>query len=235
MAIHGEQHKSVDTGNNLRDIILGSQDGLVNVLGVILAVATAAADVRLVLIAGLAATFAESVSMAAVAYTSSKAAKDFYRSELERETKEVEELPDVERQEIRDIYRKKGFSGAMLEAIVKKITSSKKLWIRIMMEEELHLSAGEYNKPGRDAAIVGFAALLGSLVPLLPYFFLPVANATITALVISVIVLFGVGYVKGKMTIKPIKSGIELAVIGMAAAMIGYAIGAVLGVALYAA
>ncbi len=60
----------------LRDIILGWQDGVVNVLGLVLGVATATDSTRLIIISGLAALFAESASMAAVAYTSSKAAKD---------------------------------------------------------------------------------------------------------------------------------------------------------------
>lgn len=82
--MYKEQHQT-QRGELLRDVILGGQDGLVNVLGVILAVAVATTDVRVVLIAGLAATFAESISMAAVAYTSQKAEADFYQRERKRE------------------------------------------------------------------------------------------------------------------------------------------------------
>src|SRR3990167_4525253 len=153
-----ELHKASSTGYNLRDIILGGQDGLVNVLGVILAVATAVVDVRIVIIAGLAATFAESVSMAAVAYTSTKASRDFYRSELDREKWEMNHWPDREREEIRVIYKSKGFSGTLLNAIVKKITSNKKMWLNVMMEEELHLTESHDN-PVKSAAIVGFSAI----------------------------------------------------------------------------
>jgi VIT1/CCC1 family predicted Fe2+/Mn2+ transporter len=233
--IHTEHHKSTETGNNLRDFILGSQDGLVNVLGVILAVAFAVSDSKLVIIAGLAATFAESISMAAVAYTSSKAAKDFYRSELAREEREIKEIPEIERKEIRNIYKSKGFRDPLLGSIVKKITSNKKLWLRTMMEEELHLSHIEYKSPLRDAAVVGFAALFGSFIPLIPFFILDVGDAIMASLIVSVIVLFGIGYMKGKMTIKPWKSAAEMAAIGMAAALAGYAIGSVLGAAIYAA
>lgn len=228
-------HKATSTGYNLRDIILGGQDGLVNVLGVILAVATAVSDVKIVIIAGLAATFAESISMAAVAYTSTKAARDFYRSELQREKREMREVPQMEVREIRTIYMRKGFAGPLLNAIVKKITSNKRLWLRTMMEEELHLYPDEYKNPAKDAAIVGVAAVIGSLVPLIPFFFLPISKAVIGAILLSVLVLFATGYIKGKITIRPLRSGIEMAVIGMAAALAGYAIGAALGVALYAA
>ena len=151
MVRNKEHHNNAETGYNLRDFILGGQDGLVNVLGVILAVAIAVSDSRIVIIAGLAATFAESISMAAVAYTSTKAARDFYRSELEREKKEIEEMPDIERKEIKEIYFKKGFRGTMLNAIVSKLTSNKDVWVKVMMEDEMHLYPDEYKSPMRDA------------------------------------------------------------------------------------
>src|SRR5512134_3619712 len=84
----------------LSDIILGGQDGLVNVLGVVLGVAAATSDPHIVLVAGLAATFAESVSMGAVAYTSTMADADFYESEREREHRHIREMPHLERDEI---------------------------------------------------------------------------------------------------------------------------------------
>ncbi len=231
-----EHHQSTETGFRLRDIILGGQDGLVNVLGVILAVATAVSDSRIVIIAGLAATFAESVSMAAVAYTSTKAAKDFYKSEEERELYEIEHMSKEETDEVREIYEKKGFNGAELDAIVNHIISDKQLWLKTMMEEELHLYPEEYKNPVKDAVIVGVSATIGSLVPLLPFLLFPVSDAIIAAIVVSMIVLFLTGWMKGKLTTgKNFKSGIEMAVIGMAAALIGYGIGAILGVALYAA
>ncbi len=216
-------------GSEMRDIILGWQDGLVNVLGVILAVAAATMDTRTVVIAGLAATFAESVSMAAVAYTSTKAARDFYKKEMETEKKEIKEIPEIEKKEISDIYYKKGFRGRQLENIVKKLTSSKKLWLETMMSEELGLSRDNH-RPLKSGIVVGLAAIIGSLFPLIPFLLLPVASAILPALAISVLVLFLLGAVKAKLTTGNwLKSGLEIAVIGMAAALIGYGIGAGLG------
>src|SRR5512141_1242902 len=99
----------------LSDVILGGQDGLVNVLGVILGVAAATSDSRIVIAAGMAATFAESISMGAVAYTSKLAEHDLYHSEREREHRHIHLAPDVEIEEIRDIYRQKGFDGETLD------------------------------------------------------------------------------------------------------------------------
>src|SRR3989449_2763122 len=82
----------------LSDFILGSQDGLVNVLGVILGVAIASYrypnPIAIILAGGLAAAFAESISMGAVAYTSTVARRDHYAAEVERERQEMQDLPD---------------------------------------------------------------------------------------------------------------------------------------------
>jgi len=107
-------------GSKLRDFILGWQDGLVNVLGLVLGIATATQSTKLILISGLVAASAEAISMAAVAYTSTKAEIDFYNSELKRENKEVKEMPETERKEIRNIYLRRGFSGKLLDDVVKK-------------------------------------------------------------------------------------------------------------------
>src|SRR5512147_3022551 len=110
--------------SRLSDIILGGQDGLVNTLGVILGVAAATSDSRIVIAAGMAATFAESISMGAVAYTSKLAEHDLYHSERAREHRHIHLAPEVEIEEIRNIYRKKGFEGETLDKIVEVITSN---------------------------------------------------------------------------------------------------------------
>src|SRR3989344_1119427 len=107
MKIHKahEQHSRV--GSLFKDFILGGQDGLVNVLGVILGVAIGTGDAKIVILAGLAAAFAESVSMGAVAFTSTKAEADYYNSEKKKEEYEIEKYPEDEKKEIYDIYYKK--------------------------------------------------------------------------------------------------------------------------------
>lgn len=222
-----EKHKK---GNALfRDFILGGQDGLVNVLGIILGMAIATNNPQLVIIAGLSATFAESVSMGAVAYTSTKAATDYYDSEEEREKNEIENVPEMERIEIKDIYYKKGFRGKLLSDIVHKITSDKKMWLDTMMKEELGLSK-EFAHPIKSAIIVFFAALIGSLIPLTPFFFFTINSAVILSLIISAIALFITGAIEAKMTVGSwLKKGIQLMVIGMAAALVGFLVGKLTG------
>ncbi len=215
----------------LSDIILGGQDGLVNVLGVILGVAAATSDSYLVLVAGLAATFAESVSMGAVAYTSTLADADFYESERAREYRHIAAVPVLETDEIRRIYAAKGFSGDLLERIVQTITDDPDVWVTVMMAEEHQLVPVNRRTAVRSAVVVGVAAIVGSLIPLLPFALLPVGASIWTALALSAVVLFIVGAYKARVTVgQPGRSGLEMAVIGTVSALVGYAVGVVLRV-----
>lgn len=212
--------------SSLADIILGGQDGLVNVLGIVLGVAAATQDPRIVLVAGLAATFAESVSMAAVAYTATLAETAHYESEREREYRHVHLVPAVEREEIREIYRNKGFEGELLDQIVDKITADKDVWVGVMMAEEHQLTPTNRRDALKSALIVGFAAVIGSLIPLVPFLFLPTGPSIWISLVISALTLFIVGAYKARVTIgEPAKSGLEMAVIGTVSALVGYLVG----------
>lgn len=212
--------------SRLADVILGGQDGLVNVLGVILGVAAATQDARIVIAAGLAATFAESISMGAVAYTSRLASDDLYLSEREREYRHIHLAPDVEIEEIRDIYHKKGFEGEALDKIVEVITSNPDVWVNVMMSEEFQMTPPEKSKAFRSAIIVGLSALAGSLIPLLPFFFWTVGLSIWVSIVVAAVALFVVGVYKARVTIgKPLRSGIQMAVIGTISALAGYVVG----------
>jgi predicted membrane protein (TIGR00267 family) len=225
-------HTSIDPhrrASSLSDVILGGQDGIVNVLGVILGVAAATNNTWVVLVAGLAATFAESVSMAAVAYTSTVADADFYEAEREREYRHLENAPNLERSEIQEIYSAKGFEGDLLERIVETITRDKDVWVAVMMAEEHGLVPSDRKTALRSALIVGVAAIVGSLIPLIPFMFLPIWVSMIVSIIVTALVLFGVGVYKAKTMIgNPLKSGLEMAVIGTVSALVGYAVGALL-------
>jgi predicted membrane protein (TIGR00267 family) len=219
-------HDPHKQASGLSDIILGGQDGLVNVLGVILGVAAATSDPRIVLVAGLAATFAESVSMGAVAYTSTLADADFYEAERAREFRHINEIPRLEKNEVREIYSKKGFEGELLDRIVETITANEDVWVAVMMSEEHQLSPTDRKTAIKSALVVGFSAVVGSLIPLAPFAFLPVAHSMWVAVLVTALVLFAAGAYKARSTVgHPGKSGLEMAVIGTLSALVGYAVG----------
>ena len=211
----------------LSDFILGSQDGIVNVLGVILGVAVASMDFRIILAGGLAATFAESISMGAVAYTSTLARRDHYRGELEREMREMRDLPETEREEVRTILRKWGFSGEELEEVLEHIVSKEKAWLEIMMAHELNLAAIEESQPFRSSLLVFAAAMVGSIIPLAPFIVAgnEILLGIVGSVVVSAVTLFVIGWYKARMTIgRPGRSGTQMLIIGIASAVAGFGI-----------
>jgi VIT1/CCC1 family predicted Fe2+/Mn2+ transporter len=212
--------------NWLRDVILGGQDGLVNILGIILGVIAAGGSDTVLIVAGFAAAITESISMGAVGYTSSISERDYYLAERTRETAEIATMPEAERQEIRDIYAAKGFSGKLLEDVVTTITARRDIWLATMMDEELHLQPVESRDILRTAVVVGVATLIGHLIPLLPFFVLPRTPALVLALALSAVALFGVGVYSAVTLVGDWrKSGLRFVAIGLGAAAIGFLVG----------
>lgn len=224
-----DYHERIDPhpqGLPFAQLLLGGQDGLVNVLGVILGVAAASEQARLVLAAGLAAAIAESVSMAAVAWTSTRAERHRYLGELAREHRHLDRVPELERDEIRAIYRARGFGGELLDRIVAFVTADRARWIETMMLEEHRLIAPAPRAELRASLVVGLASLFGSLVPLAPFLIWRVPVAIAVALPLGAACLFAAGAWHARATVgKPLRAGLELAGIGITAAMIGWAIG----------
>lgn len=209
--------------NPLRDVILGGQDGLVNALGIVLGISAATSDVKILIAAVLAATFAESLSMGAVAYTSALSQKEFYDSERAKEEKEVEEIPDIEKEEVREIYAQKGFKGNVLDAIVETTCSDKKVWVDFMMAEELHIEKVQMKDVLKSSVTVTITTGIGHLIPLLPFFFLVHQQGIIVSIIMSALTLFAVGWYQAVTLIGSWwKSGIRMVLIGLGAAFIGY-------------
>src|SRR5437868_13775365 len=142
------------TNNSLRDVILGGQDGLVNMLGIVLGVVAAGVSTHVLVVTGIAAAITESISMGAVAYTSFGSDRDFYLAEKQREQNEISSRPEEEREEIREIYAAKGFRGQLLEDVVSTITANRETWVSTMMNEELHLQPVAQQSLLRTALVV---------------------------------------------------------------------------------
>ena len=217
-------------GGWIRDATLGANDGLVSVLTLIAGVAGAASG-DTVLLAGVAGLVAGAISMGVGAYVSAKAYRAYYRKEMRKEVEEMREKPEVERDEIRRIYRERGFEGELLERVVDTITSNPRVWLRVMMSEELGLSA-QFGRPVGAAAVVFVAFVVGGIVPVAPFLFAEGAPALALAFGLTAAALMVAGGLRSRFTgERPIVAGLELvamASIGFGAA---HLIGRLVGVA----
>jgi VIT1/CCC1 family predicted Fe2+/Mn2+ transporter len=228
----GDAHEPHPRPTLLSDFILGSQDGIVNVLGIILGLVAAHADVRLILVATLAALGAESIAMAAVAYSSTRSRRLLYLSEVRRERQEMREVPEAERTEVREILASWGYEGADLEDMVARIERNPKAMLEFMMAFELKLSPVEEAAPRQSSAIVGGATVVGHLIPLVPFFV--VGHNTLLGAILAIsfsgAALFGIGWYEARTTIGVWwKNGLQMLAIGLVGGFAGFLIGTAIG------
>ena len=212
------------------DFIYGSIDGAVTTFAIVAGVVGAGLSPGIVLILGFANLFADGFSMAASNYQASKARNEFVEMKRKQEEWEIENLKDQERDEIRDIYKAKGFKDELLDEVVRIITSKKKVWFDTMMKEELGLIENKDPVTSSVSTFVGFNVI--GLIPLMPFVIFMIMGIELTseAFVYSTVsvmtAFFLVGVIKGKIVKKSmIRSGLNTLVIGGIAATVAYSVG----------
>ncbi len=207
-------------GSIVRELVFGANDGLVAAFAVASGVNGAGVKSNIIFIAGMAELIGGTISMALGAYLSTKSQIEYYRGEMNREGYEVDNFPEVEKQEVRDIYTAKGFTGEILDKIISHVTADKSRWVNIMMQEELGLSLDQNISPLKSGIATGLAYAFGALMPIIPYLFTQPAQGLVASVIITLSVLFGVGAAKTIVTGKSFfRSGLEsMAIGGLAAA-----------------
>ena len=213
------------------DFIYGSIDGAVTTFAIVAGVVGASLSPGIILILGFANLFADGFSMAAANYQASKTRNEYIEMKRKQEEWEIDNLEEQEKDEIRDIYSKKGFKDELLEEIVRIITSRRKVWVDTMMKEELGLIEDE--KKPLDSSISTFVGFnLIGLIPLIPFMVFmaigvdPNSEAFFYSIIFVVSAFFIVGVIKGKIVKKSkIRSGIYTLIIGGIAATVAYLIG----------
>jgi VIT1/CCC1 family predicted Fe2+/Mn2+ transporter len=215
----------------LRDVIFGANDGLVSILALVAGVYGAITDSRTILIAGMAGAVAGAISMGAGAYLSSKSEKEVTEKENDRKGIRKRRTPEEEKVELVKFYQAKGFKRQQAEAIASRVSSEMELRAEYTIGEEVGLTSEEPWPPVKAAILTGLSFAIASLVPILPFAFMEVTPAAITAAIASMAALFGVGASKAIFTRKSwIRSGLEMMAIGTLAAAATYAIGLVIPV-----
>lgn len=227
-------HRAGRSGT-FRAIIFGVSDGLVSNLALVMGVAGASAsmgaDGGFVLLAGIAGLLAGAFSMAAGEYISMQSQRELYERQIDLERAEIAAMPEEEEAELAAIYRAKGLPAAEASALARRLFEKPELALDTLVREELGLDPDELGSSW-GAAIGSFIAFaLGAVVPVVPYLFGQSAVAFWTSLGISVVALFGVGAAVSLLTGRStLYSGARQAGLGLAAAIVTYLVGRMIGV-----
>jgi VIT1/CCC1 family predicted Fe2+/Mn2+ transporter len=213
----------------LGEFVYGGIDGCVTTFAVVAGAVGAGLDSAIIIILGFANLLADGFAMSVGAYLSSKSEIANYDKHEQVEYWEVENLPEVETEEIRDIYRAKGFEGELLEQVVAVITADKDRWVDVMMKEELNMQK-ETKSPLKMGAVTYFAFILIGLIPLLTYvwdYISPIdGNLFLIASVLTAIGFLIVGVFKTYVTEATIWKGVlETLLLGAIAALVSYYVG----------
>ena len=217
----------------LGEMVYGGLDGIITTFAVVSGVAGAQLGTPVILILGLANLLADGFSMATGAYLSSKSEHEYYRKEWEREAWEVEHFPDGERVELQEIYIQNGYTEDEAEQLVDIQSREPKRWVKAMMLNELGMMEDESNPLINGLVTFGSFVIAGA-VPLIIYLIglaLPISPqvAFPISIALSALALFGLGVSKVLVTkLNPIRSGLEMLLVGGLAAGVAYLVGALL-------
>jgi vacuolar iron transporter family protein len=215
----------------LGDFILGAVDGAVTTFAIVAGATGAGLSNGVVLVLGLANVLADGLSMAAGNYLKARSDQQMLERYRRMEESHIDHIPEGEREEVRQIYRAKGFDGPTLEQIVQVISEDRQRWIDTMLTEEWGLPL-KPPSPWR-AGLATFAAfVLAGLVPLAPTIFSLHREASAsfaTSSVLTGVTFFIIGFIRGKVVDRrPLAAGFETLFIGGTAAVAAFAVGRLL-------
>ena len=218
-------------GGGVRDVIFGANDGLVSILALVAGVYGAINESYPILIAGIAGAVAGAISMGAGAYLSAKSEKEVTEKESDRKGIKRKGTPEEEKEQLVRFYQARGFKKQEAEAIADRVASEMESRAEYTIGEEVGLTSEESWPPIKAALFTGLSFAVVSLIPILPFAFMEVNPAVITAAIASIACLFGVGASKAIFTRQSwIRSGLEMMAIGALASVATYAIGLVIPV-----
>jgi vacuolar iron transporter family protein len=216
--MHHEHHlKSSDT---IKDIVIGMSDGLTVPFALAAGLSGAVNSSGIVVTAGIAEIVAGSIAMGLGGFLAGRTEADHYKSELKREYDEIERVPEQEKMEVREVFADFGLSEDLQAQIADEMAKDKDKWVDFMMRYELGLEKPEANRATRSAITIGISYIVGGIIPLSPYFFIPNSQtALLYSCVVTMICLFVFGYFKSKVTGQPAFSGaVKVLIIGALAA-----------------
>jgi VIT1/CCC1 family predicted Fe2+/Mn2+ transporter len=222
--LHVEKHFTAS--EFVRDVVIGMADGLTVPFALAAGLSGANITPRIIVVAGLAEIAAGSIAMGLGGYLAARNDADHYASELRREQREVQEIPDEEAREVLEVFETYGLTHAEAVPIVESLRQRPKQWIDFMMRFELGLEEPDPQRAVRSASTIAGAYIAGGLIPLAPYMLMQDVYSALLASVASTLIALAIfGAIKGHYTAMPrIGSAVRTVVIGGLAAAAAFGI-----------
>ncbi len=229
-ALHRTSGWSERFQDYLAEFVYGSIDGSVTTFAVVAGSAGAGLDAAVVIILGFANLIADGFSMSVGSYLSHKSEKENFEKHRQIEYWEVDNIPEKEREEIREIYAAKGFKGELLQQVVEVITADRDRWVDTMMKEELEMM--DSSKSAIGMAVATFLAfVVVGLVPLIIYVYdyatgQHTEQAFVISSVLTSVAFIVIGFLKAHINqASKVKGVLETLFLGASAAALAYLVG----------
>ena len=226
MSHHHHQEEHFTSSELISDIVIGMSDGLTVPFALAAGLSGAVDSNAIILTAGIAEITAGSIAMGLGGFLSGQTQVDHYKSELKREYEEVEQVPEIEKKEVMEIFKQYGFSEESQKLLADELSQNKDKWVEFMMKYELELEKPDEKRAAKSALNIGLSYIVGGMIPLLPYAFTdtPIEGLKYAS-VVTIICLFFFGYFKSKFTGQPVITGaLKVVVIGAIAASAAFTI-----------
>lgn len=223
--ILGEKERVAKRGR-IRQFVFGSMDGLLVPLGVVSGVAGGTGSTKAVVIAGIAEAFAGALSMGAGEFLSGRAEAQVQQAEIREENLSIRENPQFELEEMALLLEHEGVEKTDARLIAEKLRTGSRAFSRTMIQKELGLDPEPKTARLAEGVTIGVSYLVGSLVPLMPYFLLKIPTALPTSIGVTFLVLAGIGIVRGSLArIGLLRSALEVLMVGALTGGGGYLLG----------
>lgn len=223
---HPHEESHLESTDFLRDIVIGMSDGLTVPFALAAGLSGAVDNSAIIVIAGIAEICAGSIAMGLGGYLSGKTEEDHYKSEIQREYEEVENLREVEIKETKEFFANIGLSERLQQEATEEISKDKDKWVDFMMKYELGLEKPDPKRATKSALNIGLSYIVGGIIPLSPYFFIKSSTEALQISVIATLLcLFVFGYIKSKITgINPWLGALRVTLIGAMAAAAAFGV-----------
>jgi vacuolar iron transporter family protein len=230
MEYHKQNEQHLESTNFISDIVIGIADGLTVPFALAAGLVSVVDSNLIITTAGIAEIAAGSIAMGLGGYLAGRTEIDHYESELKREYEEVELYPDIEKEEVMEIFEDYGISKKLQQEVADEMSLNKDNWVKFMMRFELGLEKPHPKRAVKSALNIGVAYIAGGLIPMIPYFMTttPIEGLKYSTFV-TIFSLAIFGYFKSKVTGQPLFQGtLKVVIIGIIAAAAAFTIASLL-------